>query len=250
MIKWLAATDYTSQQFDLIKRKQAGTGDSVFNSPEYQAWLQVDGQTLFCHGAPGVGKSILTSMVVEDLARHFKNDKSVGVAYIYCNSHGKKEQEAHELLKSILLQLVQQLTVLPDFVQSLYAKCKNERLREPTVEEISDSLLSTAADYSRIFILINGIDECQASSVQWTTLLTKVFALRDSKNANVFITSRTIPKITEKFAKSTTIEIRASSQDVAKYLDGRMECLPQFVKDHPGLQDEIKSVIVEASDGT
>lgn len=52
-----------------------------------------------------------------------------------------------------------------------------------------------------------------------------------------------------KFKGSVSIEIRASSDDVRRYLDNHLSQLPGFVSDNLELQEEIKTEIVKAVDG-
>ena len=72
---------------------------------------------------------------------------------------------------------------------------------------------------------------------------------RPKCEANIFATSRFIPEITEKFEGSISLEIRASDEDVRRYLDGHMSQLPAFVKRSPDLQEEIKTEIIKAVEG-
>ncbi|RYP09549.1 hypothetical protein DL764_001234 [Monosporascus ibericus] len=58
-----------------------------------------------------------------------------------------------------------------------------------------------------------------------------------------------IPEVMGNFRDSLTIEVRASEDDIRKYLNGRMSQLPRFVDERPDLQDEISSSIVKAVDG-
>jgi hypothetical protein len=53
----------------------------------------------------------------------------------------------------------------------------------------------------------------------------------------------------ENFKGSTSLETRASNEDVGRYLDGHMFLLPGFVVCNPKLQDEIKTEIVRSIDG-
>src|SRR6267154_535868 len=67
ILNWLTPIDYVSQQNDFITRRQKGTGTWLLDSIEYQSWRERKKQTLFCPGIPGAGKTILTSIVVEEL---------------------------------------------------------------------------------------------------------------------------------------------------------------------------------------
>ncbi|KAH7113480.1 hypothetical protein B0J13DRAFT_533856 [Dactylonectria estremocensis] len=246
ILEWLTPIDYAPQQSDFINRRQAGTGQWLLDSTEFQTWLQADEQTLFCPGIPGAGKTILMSIVVDELTTRFGNDESVGIAYLYCNFRRQDEQKAEELLASILKQLVQGQMSLPGSVKSLYDKHKDRRTR-PLLDELSRTLQSIAGIYSKIFILIDALDEYQATDRKRG--LSEIFELQAKCRASVFATSRFIPEVTEKFNGRPSLEIRASEQDVRRYVAGHMSHLPSFVRRCPDLQEEIKTATVKAVDG-
>jgi hypothetical protein len=133
-------------------------------------------------------------------------------------------------------------------VKSLYDSHKYERT-QPTFNELSGALHSVGALYSRIFIVVDALDECQASDGCRTKLLTEIFVFQENSRANVFTTSRFIPEINEYFKDSMQLEIRASDHDVQKYLDDNMSQLPRCVLRSSELQDEIKAEIIKAVDG-
>jgi hypothetical protein len=73
---WLTPVDYGPQQSDYIKRRQQGTGQWLLDSAKYQAWLTTSKQTLFCPGIPGAGKTILISIIVDNLITRFQNNRA------------------------------------------------------------------------------------------------------------------------------------------------------------------------------
>ena len=248
VLDWLTPVDYASQQTDYINRRQAGTGEWLIDSTEFRTWVENDKQTLFCPGIPGAGKTILMSIVIEELTNRFENDKSIGIAYLYCNFQRKDEQKAEELLASIVRQLAQSQSSLPESVRSLYNKHKDRRTR-PRFDEISTALYSVAVMYSRVIIVVDALDECQASDGSRTRFLSEIFNLKAKCGANIFVTSRFIPEIEEKFEGSVSLEVRASNEDVRRYLDHHMSRLPGFVRRSPELQEEIKSKIMQLVQG-
>jgi hypothetical protein len=162
ILNWLTPIDYATQQSDFIGRRQEGTGQWLLDSAKFQTWLNTNKQTLFSPGIPGAGKTILTSIVVEELTTRFHDDKSIGIAYLYCNFRRKDEQKIGDLLASLLKQLVEYQPSLPGSVKTLYNHHKDKRTR-PSFDEISGVLQSVAAAYSRVFIIVNALDECQIS---------------------------------------------------------------------------------------
>ncbi|KUJ13176.1 uncharacterized protein LY89DRAFT_153773 [Mollisia scopiformis] len=246
ILQWLTPVDYAAQQSDFIGRRQEGTGQWLLDSAQFRAWLETDKQTLFCPGIPGAGKTILTSIVVDELTTRICNDPTIGIAYLYCNFRRKDEQKAQDLLASLLKQLSEQRSSLPDSVKSLYGKHKEKRTR-PSLEEMSRTLQFVASIYSRVIVVIDALDECQVSDGCRPAFLTEIFSLQLKTGANLFATSRFIPDITEKFKGSIISEIRAHNEDVRHYLDGRISQSGQKLLET--YREEIKTEITKAVDG-
>lgn len=76
-----------------------------------------------------------------------------------------------------------------------------------------------------------------------------IFELRDKIQVNVFVTSRPIRQIEERFLEDTTIEIRATSEDVQSYLASQMHKVPPFIRRNTGLWEQTKATIAAAVDG-
>ncbi|OCK74144.1 hypothetical protein K432DRAFT_430203, partial [Lepidopterella palustris CBS 459.81] len=247
ILEWLTPADYAPQQNDFLKQRQAGTGQWLLDSAEFKSWVETKKQTLFCPGIPGAGKTILTSVVVEELSIRSHSDNSIGVAYIYCNFKRQNEQTLEHLLASVLKQLVQARSTLPESVKSLYNRYKSKKT-QPSVDDISTVLQSVAAEYSRVFIVIDALDECRAQGCR-TQMLSKLSDLQTKCGTNLFATSRFIPEIIEQFKQGSSLEIRANARDVWGYIDGRISDLPSFVRNRQDLQQEIKTEIVKAVDG-
>jgi hypothetical protein len=137
---------------------------------------------------------------------------------------------------------------MPDPVKLLYDQHKRLRTR-PSVDEISRALYAVTAVYSRAFIIVDALDECQVFNGCRAKFMSEIFKLQVKTGANLFATSRFIPDIEKDFEGCPLLEIRASDKDVRRYLDGHMSRLPAFVGRNPDLQEEIKIDIVKAVDG-
>ena len=248
IVDWLTPIDYALQQSDFINRRQEGTGQWLLDSDEFQRWLDKKQQTLFCPGIPGAGKTMITSIVVDNLGTKFESDGTIAIAYLYCNFRQQKDQKPADLLASVLGQLVQGQPSVPNSTKILYERHRAKRTR-PSFSEISQVLQSTMASYSRTFIVIDALDECGTSDGGWRKFLSEIFNLQAKTGASLFATSRFIPNITEEFKGSPSLEIRANDKDVRGYLDGQMSQLRPFVLRNPDLQEEIKAEIVKAVNG-
>ncbi|KAH8194682.1 hypothetical protein TruAng_011151 [Truncatella angustata] len=248
ILNWLTSVDIAAQQSDFIGRRQAGTGRWLIDSPEYAKWKATKGDALFCHGIPGAGKTILSSIVVDDLQETFCTDKDVAVCYFYCDFKRPDEQRPKNVILSFLKQLAQAAAALPECVKDLYNQCRAKR-RPPSLEEATKTLRSVAGFFTRIFVVVDALDECRTSDGSQGELISELIELQRITSANILATSRPVPHIVEKFRDFVSLEIRASRGDIKKYVDGNGHKLPRFVSRSPELLDEIVDGIVEGVDG-
>ncbi|KAM6486673.1 nucleoside phosphorylase domain-containing protein [Trichoderma sp. SZMC 28011] len=245
ILDWITPTDYGLQQSDYFQRRQPGTGRWLLDSGKFQSWITGCKQTLFCPGMPGAGKTILTSIVVDYLVSKFRLG-DVGIAYIYCNFHRHHEQNTGDLLASILKQLVETQSLLPECVKDLYESHQSRRTR-PSVDELHKTLRSIIASYSKVFIIVDALDECQTSNNTRIKFLFKLFDIQDESHINIFATSRPIPEIYKKFKESTVIEVRARTDDVRNYLESQISQSDSELLNI--CREDIKTKITEAAEG-
>ncbi|KGO76098.1 hypothetical protein PITC_006410 [Penicillium italicum] len=244
-LDWLTKIDYGPLHSDYLKRRQPETGKWLLESTEYQDWRNTDKKTLFCPGIPGAGKTILASIVIEDLTAQCLTDHTDGLAYVYFNFQRKDEQKAEDLLASILKQLAQSQSSLPQSVKSLYKHHETRRTR-PSLDELSICIQSMTATYTRVFLVIDALDECQKSDDCRYVFLSRLFDLQRKGHFKILATSRHIPEISERFI-GDRVEVRAHASDVKKYLDGRiLRAGSELLVMH---KEEIIKRITESVDG-
>lgn len=248
ILDWITPIEYTTQQSDFISRRQRGTGQWLLDSTEFQTWLSNERQILFCPGIPGAGKTIITSIVVEELTTRFLDNKNIGIAYLYCNYRRQSEQKFNDLLASLLKQLAAGQHSFPDAVKDLYEKHRGKRSR-PSSYELSRAIQSVASLHTRVFILIDALDECDVFQGCLSKLVSEISSLREEARANFLITSRPIPELGKQFQPCLTREIIATDADVYTYLNGNMSQLRKCVLNNPELQEEIRTEITIAVKG-
>jgi len=194
----------------------------------------------------------MASIVVEHLWKTFPEqafpDHKTGIAVLYCSYKGGEEQRDVKFLSALLKQLAQGQQLIPEPVKSLYDLHEKRRSR-PSLEEISASLLAVIQSYSQVFVTIDGLDECRDDDDTRTKLLSTIRNLQTLSKVKLMATSRFIVKIEKEFEKDIRIDVRASNEDVERYLDSQMSRLPSCVSERPNLQQRIKTEITKAVDG-
>ncbi|KAJ4859780.1 ankyrin repeats (3 copies) domain-containing protein [Trichoderma breve] len=218
---WITSKDYSLQQNKYIEMHQKGTGRWLLDSAEFITWAETEKQTLFCPGMPGAGKTILTAIVVNNLISRFAHDP-------------------------LLKQLVRGQSSIPASLKNLYDQHKGKGTR-PSLDEILKVLQYVIGVYcSRAFIIIDALDECQASENCRMSFIKRLLDFQDC-GANIFATSRSIPDITDKFEGSIRLEIRASDDDIRRYVKDQIsQGGSAMLRD---MQAEASTGIMSAADG-
>ncbi|KAF7508365.1 hypothetical protein GJ744_009356 [Endocarpon pusillum] len=247
VLNWLSGSDFAAQQSDYISKRQEGTGLWFINSPKFAEWLHGSKHTLFCPGIPGAGKTMIASIVTDHLWKAYQED-DIGVAYLYCNYKRGDEQKAVNLLAVILKQLVQERPSLPDSVGDLYT-LHGKRGTRPSFDELSNSLRSVLRNYSRVFIIIDALDECTNDDGTRNTLLSEIRSLQVQTDVRLMVTSRNISNITQLFEDDLCLRIYASDEDVEQYLEGRMSRQATPILQNPDLRQRISKSILGAIGG-
>lgn len=235
------------------QRYHPGSLQWFFNSDAYQRWVSesdhlrpaASSSTLFCPGAPGVGKTLLASAIIQDVTRRFPSilNSEVGIAYLYCDFGFQQEQTSTNLLFSLLQQLVKSP-----------APWDVNRLRDnymkgirPSVTRIADILHETVTGYTQVFIIIDALDECDRESRR--ILLKVISKLQTMCPIHLLATSSVDSEIVALFTKPDVLEIRADKEDMRAYLAGRMSQALSATGDNAGLEEEISSSIIRSADG-
>ncbi|CAG9999075.1 unnamed protein product [Clonostachys byssicola] len=247
ILDWITNITYGNEHSDIRNKRLPETSEWFLKTKEYHDWINNSGKTLYCEGMPGAGKTIIASVIVDDLDR---SQKENGIAYVYCNYKRGEIQTVESLLKTMLRQLLQTRLPLPEPVKSLYDEQESRQTRL-TLEETRGLLRSTVASYPRVFIVIDALDECIGPDDCRSRYLQEIQELQVFYAVNVLATSRPLPEVRKMppFKDSTLVRLQGHDEDIQKYLDDRVSRLSSFVQQDIGLQLTIKGRIQKIVNG-
>ncbi|KAF1961004.1 ankyrin [Byssothecium circinans] len=247
IVEWISPTDYPAQQSDIIGRRQEGTGQWFLDAPEFARWLGEPKSTLFCSGIPGAGKTMVAAIAIDHLLKSVQSS-SVGIAYVYCNYKAQEEQDASSMLAAVVKQLVQARPSAAEPVERLH-KQHADRGTKPSLEEIFGALREVVAKHPTVYVVIDALDECRDSDGTRSRFLSKLRDLQAGKDVRLMATSRFIPEVEVDFRTAVRLEVRASDEDVRRFVAGQMYRLPKCIQRDPTLQKMVEEKIPERVDG-
>ncbi|KAL6868590.1 ankyrin repeat-containing domain protein [Trichoderma novae-zelandiae] len=249
VLDWLTTANHGQQQTLHLGAHKEGTCQWIFETRELQSWLDGSKRTLLCQGMPGSGKTIITSVVINHLTTRFRDDSSIGIAYLFCTFRHQKTQTTEKLLASVLRQLASDRVPFPTSTKELYDRHRAKQTH-PSQDQLMTDIETVAKLYSKVYVVVDALDECDLAPIR--QFPDALFKLQRQCNINIFATSRFIPDITQSFAeaKSSFLEISARPSDIVTYLEAEMpQSSPNVIRGSPTLQDEIKREISEAANG-
>jgi hypothetical protein len=187
---------------------------------------------------------------VSYLERTFQQD-NVRIVYIYCN-YKEPNQSAVNLLASVLQQLIQTDSDVSKEVIDLY-KSHTMRKTRPGISEYSELLKREVQRYSKVFLIIDALDECIDIETR-ETLLTEIAKVETNvqSNLHLLVTARPHISINQIFKEASSLEIYASNDDIKAYLQGRIETtsrLKRQIVNDPDLGNKIITTILGNAQG-
>jgi len=170
------------------------------------------------------------------------------VAYLFCSYKSQTDQSALSLLAALLKQLVRNRPEIATPVTQIH-KLHSKRGSKPSFSDILQALQSVLSAYTTIFIAVDTLDECSNRDGARGQLIDKLNELQTRQDIRLLFTSRFIPEITRKFQSKSTLEVRASEEDVKRFVAGQIPCLPGCIQRDEDLKLAVQNKVVEALDG-
>ncbi|KAF7352200.1 ANK-REP-REGION domain-containing protein [Mycena venus] len=247
IMEWMTPLNFFQRQSDIFGTWQVGTGEWFLEDPFLKDWESGSGEILWCQGMPGAGKTVLSSVVVNHLARNRNSD--TGVACIYLNYKETETQTPVNLLAALWKQLVVGKSIPPPVLQ-LYTHHRDHATR-PLLDEVLEALQSVLTQYSKVYIIVDALDEYPEDR---RNILLKYLspAMLGMTTVNLMLTSRPHVTLEPFFPNFQVLEIRATEEDIGRYVDQQIlqsSRLSKHLRTRPELQDEIRAKIIENVEG-
>ncbi|KAK6538634.1 hypothetical protein TWF694_010212 [Orbilia ellipsospora] len=212
----------------------------------FQRWLKnKNASNIFpCTGVAGSGKTILTSVVIDEI-KQLQQDSTtsnVGLAYFYFRYEQSISIRGATL--ALLEQLYLQSPTLPNEIRHLEKRTLNGEQISST--EVTLTLVAVSQRFQTCYIVIDALDEC--ASEYYAALKQLLTSIRGSK-IRLFTTSRPhYDFYTSERDPLIPIDdlITHSKDDVKLYVESRLDKDFSF-KDNKNLFSDVVTVISDAS---
>ena len=256
LISDLFLTDPASDLGDILRQKGKrihGSCEWLLSRDEFQSWIVDDDKlhVLWLLGAPGIGKTMISSYVVEVLQRKEEESPSAIFIFYFCNDRNDSRRTTPAIVRGLLVQLLREQP-------GLFQAIKDDYKRHG--KSITGNLSALFAALrrllrrteARIYILIDALDECEGSSRH--DFFTFIEDLDPDMKVSIIITSRPEVDVEDAVGDITDmiqIDSAKVNNDLSNFINIRVDDLAKKKKRFPPkLIEDIRNVLQQQAGGT
>ncbi|KAK4207821.1 hypothetical protein QBC37DRAFT_454389, partial [Rhypophila decipiens] len=250
IFRWLEKTNPSSLQTTTFRKHEPHTSTWMLRLPEWENWLsgKHPDRSLWIHGPPGTGKTVLASFLIEQIQHHCDHSPSgsrMGCAYYYCH-YSHDQDECGPFLSWTLSQAGRQTRYLPGRLKRMY-----DRGCEPSIPELESALELVLEQLDVLYVVVDAIDESNPRSELVNLIATLVLDTRFRK-IRILTTSRPYFEIERVFGaifgSVVSMSNAAVKTDIRKMVNSRLASsyrLRRWRDEHQRIED----LLVAKSDG-
>ncbi|KAM6495097.1 Ankyrin repeat-containing domain protein, partial [Amanita muscaria] len=247
--KWLGAPDPSINHNSALSKRHRETGNWLLAHCVYENWKTMMNSFLWFHGLSGSGKTVLCSMIIENV-QSIVEQGSIGLAYYYFDIFDIKKRTVGSLLSSLVLSLYTCNPSNHTIVQQLYMKCK-DGVFKPSGQQLEDLLKELITGFKETYIVIDALDECK----DWQELLKLLKRIHGWKigQCHLLVTSRKEQVIVNSLQHVVPEEIDLSlmpiDSDINKYIDEKLEESEELKSLEAKTKEHIKGLLKAKANG-
>ncbi|KAJ7881734.1 ankyrin repeat-containing domain protein [Mycena olivaceomarginata] len=195
------------KQHETQQLRMEGTGKWFLEHKEYLEW-KTNGRTLWVEGPSGTGKSVLSSMVVNELFTDQKRSAAgtIALAFFYFDFRNREAQSVEIALRRIVLQLSAQCPQPYELLDTHYKVSNGQNL--PTYQDLQNLLCDLLRQLGHTYIVLDGLDESDASKFHQLVGIVLMLQAWTDTPLHLLITSQTRDIFTKKFGELAHITLQ------------------------------------------
>ncbi|TFL00826.1 hypothetical protein BDV98DRAFT_96448 [Pterulicium gracile] len=248
-IKYLysLSLDHEPHHDDAYDQHVPGTGAWFLEGEKYNRWKTERNANLACVGQMGSGKTVLSSLIIEDLRETYPNDTAV--LFVYNDISRSARQSAHITLVTLFAQALERLPhgqASPAILRSLYRHRQIRPDSVPNKQTIKKDLTSCLGNFDRVFVVVDALDQA-TDRTYGSEELVKILA---TLKCTTVITSRlSIPNIGAHYEE---LQVKASPEALKLLITQTLDnggTLQELLGSDSKFRDTVSQRVLDEADG-
>ncbi|KAF4549045.1 Ankyrin repeat-containing protein 10 [Elsinoe fawcettii] len=264
ILEWLAAPDQSVKMRNLLAKREPGTVTWFLDNQDYQTWKTAPQSSLWLHGIPGCGKSVVAAVATNELLQVTSSNVRSAVAYFQFDFSDKEHSTIDVLLRSLLAQVMQQTQGLSEHAEKLAAKhfgrsayahpkaVYRDGIAQPDANELLDTLMEIiGGEFDNTYIVIDAVDEAEEVAPVLTAM--QELLRYGCDGLHLLLVSRDdidVQSALDRQIKSVvSVEPAKTDTDIAVVVQNELMRQPRLRKWSPVLKQEIQGTLIGGSNG-
>jgi hypothetical protein len=249
LLAWLSSLDVTrAHQAARVQSKQiVEKPDWFLKSEIYEAWLDGTDRVLWLRGPRHTTNYLIFDSIEEvNSTKSRGSNTDLSYAYFYLAHPDTRGCSAQTILRAILLQLVQNLLLIPTGVEELYRQSKS---RDPSTDGLLGLLKQVLLQRKHVYLAFDAIDEVSESARSVAALLTHISNM--TSNVSLIISTHDksqVDDLLSPYATSMFIDSRVE-YNIDAYFRTRLREDKRFGGATPEIRNDIRSTLLRQNSG-
>lgn len=252
--RWLNASDQSTSYQTALKAWDKDTGNWFLESDVFRDWQTTPTSTMWLHGIPGCGKTVLSAVIIDHLLQKCNDNGKKPALYFHFDFEDPRKKTAADLVGSMISQLLLISGCPNESLRKIYSTCLNGQ-HQPSLEELLHVLKDLLGHHSSTFIVIDALDE--STERESLLELLGVIAHWRLEQLHLMVTSRSDKVLWDGLStlvgNQNVIGFAPNDvgKDIFRYIRGRLSSHPQLKKwtRDPVLWAEIEARLVNKAAG-
>ncbi|PMD29581.1 hypothetical protein L207DRAFT_445284, partial [Hyaloscypha variabilis F] len=267
-LRFLYSLLLTNPPDDLARIRKAkgkrveGTCEWLLVHREYASWLvQENQQLLWLSGGPGIGKTMISIFLVEELSKMIEQSPRVILAYYFCDGKDEKRNTATAILRGLLLQLLRQRTIAFKHILDVYHQLGDRIFDDFLVLWGVFLEILKDPDTGEVYCVVDALDECEENSrFIFLTHFKQLFGASQEREKKIpvkFIVTSRPEKDIEKSLSGTSpaiqklqIDSGRINDDLSRFIDSRVDEISKQKAYSSKLAQTVKDALMAKAGGT
>ncbi|OBT96330.1 hypothetical protein VE01_05778 [Pseudogymnoascus verrucosus] len=234
------------------------TCEWILRRKEFSAWGASENPQLFCiTGSPGIGKTMMSTFLVDELQKKVERAPSKALAYFFCDDKDQDRKTPIAILRSLIWQILLQRNELFDIIKPDFNAQGNTIAGNfSTLARILKGMLQDERA-GEVFILIDALDECDGSLrkglLSCIRELLQTSLTTQTGKFKFLVTSRPENDIMEELRGVGTRLLMNSTSvnyDLSMYIDSEVDRLAKRKGYTPELKQMVENALKNEAEGT
>ncbi|KAJ7265516.1 hypothetical protein C8J57DRAFT_389721 [Mycena rebaudengoi] len=249
LLDWLKPLPMDARLRAILELRQPDTCKWVLEIPLFQEWKsRAAGSLLWLNGIAGSGKTVISSVVIDHLLQTCTPDDAV--IYTFCEFRNQQSINPGAILCTLFSELLRAYPgrITPDF-DDLVREERKKQTPPQTVARLLDLIRRAVLRFTRVYLVLDGLDECESRS----ELLELLPTLASDDGLHIFVASRQEVEIREAFPNADIISLETQTDDVdgdiKLHINHELEHRRQLARLPKELKDEIQVTLESKASG-